>query len=276
MISKTVFNKLEKVLLFILGARRMRLLYAGWVLVKEKYSPIDPKWFLEFRDYYEKGRNKMTIYEFHVLYTLYRLEAAKAWALRSRETEEEIRSFYSEEQTRFHLFRHAFRHRLSSYYEIMKYCTKRALICEYGCGIAPITHFLILRLPKARFTLVDIESHMFDFAKHRFAKHPNVEFKTPGIGDNYPLLERYDIITCDDVLEHVPNPLTLCQHFYEHLKPEGKLFVNFVYAPGDENLTSSAKRRDKTIDFLNENFKAIRPLRKEDPTGQDAIFVKSK
>jgi 2-polyprenyl-3-methyl-5-hydroxy-6-metoxy-1,4-benzoquinol methylase len=246
--------------------------YAAFHLLKEKYSPFDPSWFREFRSYYDV---KMTLPEFHVLYTLYRLDHRKAWSQRPRNTEEAIRSFYSEDMTKYHLFRAVYRHRLSSFYEILKYTPRAGVVCEYGCGIAPVTHFLVKRRPKASFTCVDIDSHMFKYARWRLADKPNIKFKSPGLGDVYPLVDKYDVITCLDVLEHVPDPLSLVEHLCEHLKPEGKLFINFIYAPSQENLESAAELRDETIDYLNEYLISTRALIKDDKTGQDGLYFRA-
>src|SRR5205823_1670804 len=138
--------------------------------------------------------------------------------------------------------------------------------CEYGCGVAPVTAWLRSRFPRWRFTLVDLPTPTLAFARWRFRRFPNVELEEPGLGADLPLTRAYDVITCLDVLEHVINPLEVVRHLVDHLKPGGELRLNFIDAPGGENLVESAAQRADTIAYLNRALEAVVPL----PSGSRA------
>src|SRR5439155_6145436 len=93
-------------------------------------------------------------------------------------------------------------------------------------------------------------------------------------GADLPLRRAYDVITCLDVLEHVVNPVQVVRHVVAHLKPGGTLYVNFIEAPGGENLEESAAQRAETIAFLNETLEAIVPLRVDVHDEVNAEYVK--
>ena len=82
------------------------------------------------------------------------------------------------------------------------------------------------------------------------------------------------MITCLDVLEHVVNPLQVVRHVVEHLKPGGALYVNFIEAPGGENLVEAAAQRMDTIKLLNDSLEAIVPLRADVTAEVNAHYVK--
>jgi SAM-dependent methyltransferase len=227
-------------------------------------------WLRELSEYY-RG---LTVEEFWVRYTLGRMDAATLWERKPRSSEADYRSFYAE--TDYFVLRQMYYHRNDCHHEIAR--TLRAGgagdFCEYGCGVAPITAWLRPRFSTWRYTLVDLPTPMLEFARWRFREFPNVELTEPGFGADLPLRRAYDVITCLDVLEHVVNPLQIIRHVVEHLKPGGALYVNFIEAPGGENLVEAAAQRKDTIAFLNDALQAIVPLRVEVSDEVDAQYVK--
>ncbi len=223
-------------------------------------------WFREISDYH-RG---LTRQEFWIRYTIGRMEAAKLWAGKPRRSEADYRAFYAE--TDYWVLRQMYYHRNSSFHRVaavMRRVGKVGDCCEYGSGVAPVTAWLRPRFPAWRYTLVDLPSPMLEFARWRFRACANVETLEPGFGSDLPLVRRYDVITCLEVLEHVINPLEVVRHLVEHLAPGGSLFVNFVDEPGgDENLLESAAQRGATIEYLN---RALRPVVPLALTGPDVI-----
>jgi SAM-dependent methyltransferase len=214
-------------------------------------------WLRELSEYY-RG---LTIQEFWVRYTLGRMDAATLWDRKPRSGEADYRSFYTE--TDYFVLRQMYYHRNDCYHTIaqtLRRAERNGNFCEYGSGVAPITAWLRPRFPAWRYTLVDLPTPMLQFARWRFRKFSNVGFAEPGFGADLPLREAYDVITCLDVLEHVVNPLQVVRHIVEHLKPGAALYVNFIDAPGDENLAESAAQRGDTIAFLDANLEAVVPL----------------
>ena len=228
-------------------------------------------WFRELSTYF-RG---MTIEEFWVRYTLGRMDAATLWERKPRSTESDYRSFYAE--TNYFVLRQMYYHRNDCYHGIARLLGRAGPtgdLCEYGCGVAPITAWLRPRFPGWRFTLVDLPTATLDFARWRFRGASNVEFKEPGLADDLPLTRPYDIITCLDVLEHVVNPLAVIRHLVAHLKPGGTLMLNFEDDAGAENLVESVRERAATIAYLNANLRPVVPLLADTPAAVDAHYVK--
>lgn len=226
-------------------------------------------WLKELSDYY----GGMTEAELWKRYCKERKQVSSLWSSRPRTKEEDYRSFYAE--TSYFVLRQMYYNRHECYFDVMDALKRRGAprICEYGCGVAPVTAWLIGRIPDGRFTLVDLPTPTFEFARWRFRGRLNVEFLVPGLGDDLPLTGSYDVITCLDVLEHVINPLAVVKHLVAHLKPGGELFVNFVYDPTEENLAEAAAQREATIEFLNENLAARAALDPRSPEGGYGRYV---
>lgn len=208
-------------------------------------------------------------------YTLGRMDAATLWERKPRSTEADYRSFYTE--TDYFVLRQMYYHRNDCYHGIartLRRAGREGDFCEYGCGVAPITAWLRSRFPAWRYTLVDLPTPMLEFARWRVRKFTNVELKEPGFGSDLPLTRAYAVIACLDVLEHVMNPLQVTRHLVEHLKPGGTLHVNFIEAPGGENLAESAAQRAETIAYLNAALVAVVPLRADVREEVNAQYVK--
>lgn len=221
------------------------------------------RWFQELARYC----HGLTPEEFWVRYTLGRREARTLWDRYPRDPDEaKIRAFYAE--TDYWLYRQAWVHRRATYYWIARHL-RGPRICEYGCGIAPVTAWLTRTWPwrgAMAPTLVDVPSPTFDFARWRL---PQALALVPGLGPRFPLRVSYDGIVCLDVLEHVPEPLALVRHFVEHLLPGGILAVNFQPGDGgDENLTSAARQRPAVLAYLGEAMTPIRPIDPVAPTAR--------
>lgn len=230
-------------------------------------------WFRELAPYY-RG---MSIHEFWVRYTLGRMDAATLWERKPRTGEEDYRSFYAE--TDYFVLRQMYYHRNECYHLLagsLRAAGRDGDFCEYGGGVGPITAWLRPRFPRWRFTLVDLPSPVLAFARWRFRHHASVETLSPGLGKDLPLTRDYDVITCLDVLEHVVNPLDVVRHLDEHLKPGGTLHVNFIHAPGGENLPESAAERRATVEYLDRHLRPVVPLHVDVPVEPYARYVKSR
>ena len=189
-------------------------------------------------------------------YKFKQIETAKLWDKKKRLSEKQIQSFYQE--TDYFVYRQTYFHRLKSYLDLMVplLFKRRGKFCEYGGGIGPFTKFLLLFFPDWRFTIADLDCPVFDFAKWRFRKNRSVSFVTV-TPVSLPLKEKYDVITCKQVLEHVSQPLKVIKHLTDHLNSGGWLYLDYVYDPGRENLIEGAKQRRQVLNYLKTNLKPI-------------------
>jgi len=94
---------------------------------------------------------------------------------------------------------------------------RRAL--DYGAGIGTIA----IKLAEAgyRVTLADVPGITFDFAKYRLRRR-NIPFDAFDVAGDLPRISgEFDIITCFDVLEHIPHPDRVWISLEKHLRPDG-------------------------------------------------------
>lgn len=185
----------------------------------------------------------------HAEYATKRAVAAELWSARQRHTAQDYLDYYGESD--YWVYRQASHHRHDSWHWILRYMARgRGRMCEYGAGIAPVTTWIAKRRPDWLYTVVEPPTAMLEYARWRL-KGTTTTFLTVEPG-TLPLNRYYEIITCLDVLEHVPNPLEVVQHLAARLFEGGHLFVNFVRDDsGRENLRESQAQRDTVIHWLN-------------------------
>jgi 2-polyprenyl-3-methyl-5-hydroxy-6-metoxy-1,4-benzoquinol methylase len=100
---------------------------------------------------------------------------------------------------------------------------------DYGSGIG--SNALVFGLAGFKVTLADVADPLRSFAKWRLERRG---LRVRALDLKHESLEpnRYDVITCFDVLEHVPDPLGAVKRMRDALRPGGILFL---YAPfGDD------------------------------------------
>jgi 2-polyprenyl-3-methyl-5-hydroxy-6-metoxy-1,4-benzoquinol methylase len=138
-------------------------------------------------------------------------------------------------------------------------------ILDAGSGLGQYTYYLSRLKPQARIRAIDVKAYEIAHCKRLFARlgKTNVRFET---GDLTQLSEqeRYDLILCVDVMEHVLEDTQVFQNFLRALKPGGMLIINTpsdqggseVQAEGDESFIGEHVRdgynRDELVQRLRQ------------------------
>lgn len=104
---------------------------------------------------------------------------------------------------------------------------------DFGSGIG--TGGILFALNNFKVTLADISSTNLDFCKYRFRKRGiNSKFIRLTSHEDNIESNKYDMITCFDVLEHAYNPLAILKKLKNALTDDGLLIINTPFAK-DEN-----------------------------------------
>jgi 2-polyprenyl-3-methyl-5-hydroxy-6-metoxy-1,4-benzoquinol methylase len=96
---------------------------------------------------------------------------------------------------------------------------------DYGSGIG--SNALVFGLAGFNVTLADVADPLRNFAKWRCQRR-HIPVRAIDLKKESLERDRYDVITCFDVLEHVPDPLEALERMRAALRPDGILFL---YAP---------------------------------------------
>lgn len=154
-------------------------------------------------------------------------EMAAAWRKRNPTTPEEIRRFYAE--TDLYLWELLTWNGSEEYAPYLRRIGSladawppsqfpRAL--DYGCGVGTTA----LRLSELGYqvTVADVPGRTFDFAKARLRRH-GINFEAVDLTTDEPPLpsEGWDVITCFDVIEHVPDPAAIARLLVKALRRGG-------------------------------------------------------
>ena len=101
----------------------------------------------------------------------------------------------------------------------------RPRLLDYGSGIG--SNALIFGLAGFRVTLADVADPLRNFARWRLERR-GIQVRTIDLKHETLEPTRYDVITCFDVLEHVPAPLDAVRRMRDALRIGGAFFL---YAP---------------------------------------------
>lgn len=96
---------------------------------------------------------------------------------------------------------------------------------DYGSGIG--SNAVVFGLAGFRVTLADVADPLRNFARWRCERR-GIPVRTIDLKHQSLERDRYDVVTCFDVLEHVPDPLAALTTIRDALRPGGTLFL---YAP---------------------------------------------
>ena len=144
-----------------------------------------------------------------------------------------------------------------------KYIKKNSLICEYGCGMAPITRSIerFYQHKNVRIHCVDIPTFCFHYIRWYFKKYKKFsfcDFIQIEPDKDSTLSEIYDVVFILNVFEHLPSPYDTIIHLTEHLKKGGYLIFNYIKSDGTTLDTKAGNlERNDTIQFINDHYSII-------------------
>lgn len=110
-------------------------------------------------------------------------------------------------------------------------------ILDAGCGEGRILEAMARRWPRARIVGIDEDDGVLEHARALMAGHERVELHR-GLVGGPPLGERFDLIVCIDVMEHIRDDGAAFHWLAEHLAPGGALILHVPASPQRHVLSS--------------------------------------
>ncbi len=244
-------------------------LYKTGILPKLFYSNICLAWFYEFKNFWVDylGNRNIDICDFHFLRNTYRAKFQEVSLDHIDEKNpEKFLAVWQLPGNIFYLFQSVWNYSKKAYLDcwlFAKFIKKNSHILEYGCSIAPITQGLIkyFGCKNLKFTIADIPQISFLYARWKLADNNRVDsiVINPAKNDNLPVGEKYNVIVCLTVFEHLSNPLEVANTFLNHLNSSGILVFDYIKgeATGLDS-QQSMKERNDVLKFIEKNFKIIK------------------
>lgn len=100
-------------------------------------------------------------------------------------------------------------------------------ILDVGCGGGILSE--ALAKAGAHVTGIDQEPHAIQVAiNHAKKSNLNIHYQCISVETLVEESQKYDMITCMEMLEHVPYPAKIIQSCVQLLKPQGKLFLSTI------------------------------------------------
>jgi 2-polyprenyl-3-methyl-5-hydroxy-6-metoxy-1,4-benzoquinol methylase len=240
----------------------------AWQLLRR--VRLDLTWFERFRRYWGKvlgGRPLWGVEDFYFLRNIYRMRFQSATVPDTTDAGVHLAAWQRPEVLS-HLFHSVYKESLNHELRLLR--PLRALqrgplraVLEFGCGSAPITTTLCEFQPPRADTQIwisDIEAVPFHYAAHKLAAFRNVH-AVPLRAENrfrFPLAQKFDVIFCMTVLEHLQEPLAVLEHLRELLAPGGLLFFDYVKSDATGLDTVAGRdQRPATLAFVREHFRLL-------------------
>ncbi|MBD3408620.1 MAG: methyltransferase domain-containing protein [Ignavibacteriales bacterium] len=134
-------------------------------------------------------------------------------------------------------------------------------IYDAGCGYAQYTHFMTKKLKPCRIHAVDVKREWIDDARAFFAERgiDSVEFAVEDLR-SVEHENRFDLVLCVDVMEHIVEDVDVLRNFSRALKPGGVVVINSpsifggsdVHDDHDESFIGEHARDGYSIEDLAE------------------------
>lgn len=241
----------------------MRFLVRTGLYQKLVFSNLKLDWFYEFRRYWveELGNRPLELPDFYFLYGSYRSRFSEI-SVPDYATDEQHLEAWQDYRSIFLLFYNQYKLALNPLVaqRFIKYIPKGGNVCEYGCGLAPISSSLCKYYlhHQVRISCADIPNILFHFTKWKFRNFKNVKLIPIKPQNDAPLSDTYDIVFCMAVLEHLPRPLSTLQHLYSKIKPGGYFVFDYVKSEGAGLDTATGlKDRLLALEYIIDHFNII-------------------
>lgn len=103
-------------------------------------------------------------------------------------------------------------------------------VLDAGCGEGRILDAIVRRWPQAHVVGIDEDELVLQRARALVAGRPRVELRR-GLVGGAPLHERFDLIVCVDVMEHIRDDVGAFRWLAEHMAPGGVLVMHVPSNP---------------------------------------------
>ena len=252
----------EKIILPHLRIGFMGFLIKTGIYKKLIYSHLNLRWFDEFREYWvtELGNRPIEPHDFHFLSGKYRQRFHQV-AVKDDASGEEYLRAWRDYRNIHSLFSYQYKSALNPLraYRYAKYIPRNSKVCEYGCGLAPITNSLcrFYAHRKLKITCADIPHLMLHFIRWKFRDKKYIRMVSIDPDDDSPLDDTYDVIFLLTVLEHLPRPIPIIQHLTDRIRG-GILVFDYIKSEGHGLDTLQAvKDRISVLEFICNHFEVI-------------------
>lgn len=109
----------------------------------------------------------------------------------------------------------------------MHFGEKEISVYDAGCGYGQYTYFISKKLAPCKIFSVDVKEDWINDCREFFQsrKIKNVTFAVEDL-TKINHAEKFDLIVCVDVMEHIHEDITVFKNFYSSLKKDGYLLIN--------------------------------------------------
>lgn len=227
---------------------------------------VDDTWFKEFGGYWHRilgGRPLYGVADFHSLRSIYRQQFQNNIVPERADVDAHVRAWQQPElihNLTHYLYREVCEHDLWPLQQIRKHAPRCRSVLEFGCSMASTTmrYITYFRPRGVRFFISDIKHVTFHYAAYRFRHDSHVVPLLLRQEDDLQLncSDKFDVIICRDVFEHLNDPLNTIGLFHDHLNAGGILLFNYIKGDGPDGMDTERghEDREKVLEFIADHF----------------------